>query len=192
MGNIVISQNVSLDGVVEDPTGEAGFKHGGWFDQFMGEDRGAWAGIEFAEALGAKALLLGRRSDDYFGSRWNAATGEWPDRLNSLPKYVVSSTLADPVWVNSTVLSGDVLAEVSKLKDEIDGDIVVYASGEFVQTLFEHDLVDEIRLVVFPVVLGSGKRLFGELSDKKALRLLDAKPVGGNLRYVAYEVIREA
>ncbi|WP_431279906.1 dihydrofolate reductase family protein [Leifsonia poae] len=192
MGNIVISQNVSLDGVVEDPTGESGFEHGGWFDRFMtADDRPAWAAIEFAEAQSAKALLLGRRSDNYFGSRWNDATGDWADRLRALPKYVVSSTLKNPVWVNSTVLSGDVGDDVSRLKDEIDGDIVVYASRELVQTLLARDLVDELRLIVFPVVLGSGKRLFGGTFDPKALRLLDAKPVGGNLSYVAYAVVRE-
>ena len=121
MGKIVISENVSLDGVVQDPTGEEGFKHGGWFEQFMGEDREAWANVDFAEALGAEALLLGRRSDEYFGSRWASRNGDWADRLNDLPKYVVSSTLVDPVWTNSTVLKGDVVNEVSKLKQELDG-----------------------------------------------------------------------
>jgi dihydrofolate reductase len=192
MGKIVISENVSLDGVVEDPTGERGFRHGGWFEQFMGQDRGAWAELEFAEALGAEALLLGRRTDEYFGSRWGSRGGDWADRLNSLPKYVVSAGLVDPVWANSTVLRGGVVKEVSKLKEEIDGEIVVYASRQLVHTLMEHDLVDEVRLVVFPVVLGAGERLFGETSDKKSLRLLNAKPVGDNLSCLSYEVVRGA
>src|SRR5262245_8270013 len=137
MGKIVVSENVSLDGVVQDPTGEEGFTHGGWFDEFLGDDREAWAGVELAEALGADALLLGRRSDEYFGARWSSRSGDWADRLNSLPKYVVSSTVVAPVWTNSTVLKGNVVREVSKLKQEIDGEIVVYASRQLVLTLIE-------------------------------------------------------
>ena len=190
MGKIVISQNVSLDGVVQDPTGEEGFKHGGWFDHFLDKDREAWAKVEFEEALGAEALLLGRRTDEYFGSRWNSQSGEWADKLNSLPKYVVSSTLEDPVWANSTVLKGDVVEEVSKLKQRLDGEIVVYASRQLVRTLVEHDLVDELRLMVFPVVLGAGERLFGETSDKTPLRLLDSRTVGDSLACLTYERIR--
>jgi dihydrofolate reductase len=192
MGKIVVSENVSLDGVVEDPTGEQGFRHGGWFEQFMGQDRGAWAKAEFAEALGAQALLMGRRTDAYFGARWGSQSGDWADRLNSLPKYVVSATLTDPVWANSTVLRGEVVKEVTKLKQDLDGEIVVYASRPLVRTLMEHDLVDELRLMVFPVVLGAGERLFGETSDKKALRLRNARSVGDNLSCLTYEVVRGA
>jgi dihydrofolate reductase len=192
MGKIVVSENITLDGVVEDPTGEEGFKHGGWFDQFMGRDRGAWAEVETDEALRAKALLLGRRSDEFFGSRWNSQTGEWADRLNSMPKYVVSSTLEAPVWKNSTVLTGEVLSEVTKLKQELDGEIVVYASRQLVGTLMEHDLVDELRLSVYPVVLGAGERLFGETSDKKSLRLVNARTVGEGLTHLTYEVAPKA
>jgi dihydrofolate reductase len=192
MGKIVISENVSLDGVVEDPTGEEGFKHGGWFGQIGEQDREAWAKVEFAEALGAEAVLLGRRSDEYFGTRWSSRSGDWADRLNSLPKYVVSSTLVDPAWTNATVLRGDVVSEVSKLKRELDGEIVVYASRPLVQTLMEHDLVDELRLMVYPVVLGAGERLFGDTTDKKPLRLLDARTVGEGLAYLTYELVREA
>jgi dihydrofolate reductase len=192
MGKIVISENISLDGVVQDPTGEEGFKHGGWFEQFMGQDREAWAKVEFAEVLGAEALLLGRRSDEYFGSRWASRSGDWADRLNELPKYVVSSTLIDPVWTNSTVLTGEVVAEVSKLKQELDGEILVYASRQLVRTLMEHGLVDELRLIVFPVVLGAGERLFGETSDKTSLCLLNAQSVGENLSHITYEVVRGA
>jgi dihydrofolate reductase len=190
MGKIVVSENVSLDGVVQDPTGEEGFRHGGWFDQFLGNDRDAWAEVEFAEALGADALLLGRGSDEYFGTRWSSRSGEWADRLNSMPKYVVSSTLVDPAWTSSTVLKGDVVDEVSKLKRDILGEIIVYASRPLVRTLMEHDLVDELRLTVFPVVLGAGESLFGETSDKKPLRLLDTRRVGEGLAYLTYELVR--
>jgi dihydrofolate reductase len=190
MGRIVISQNVTLDGVVEDPTGEEGSKHGGWFEQYMGQDREQWAKVEFAEAVGAAALLLGRRTDQYFGSRWSTATGPWADRLNAVPKYVVSSTLVDPVWTNSTVLKGDVIEEASKLKADTNGDIVVYASRQLVRTLMDHDLVDEIRLIVFPVVLGAGERLFGETTDKTPLRLLNAEPIGDTFSYLTYAVTR--
>jgi dihydrofolate reductase len=192
MGKIVVSQNVSLDGVVEDPTGEEGSRHGGWFEQFMGQDREAWAAVELSEAQGAEALLLGRRTDEYFGPRWSSATGEWADRLNSLPKYVVSSTLEEPKWTNVTVMKGDVISEVSELKRQIQGEIVVYASRQLVHTLMEHDLVDELRLTVFPVVLGAGERLFAESSDKTPLRLIGTEPIGGGLAYLTYERARTA
>ena len=192
MGKIIISTNVSLDGVVQDPDGEEGFRLGGWFGQFGGKDLEEWAKVEFEEALGAEALLLGRRSDEWFGTRWSSRPGEWADRLNSLPKYVVSSTLREAKWSNSTVLKGDVVTEVSKLKQELDGDILVYASYQLGRTLIEHDLVDELRLFVFPVVLGSGERLFGETSDKKAMRLVSTRMVGDGLVFVTYETVREA
>ncbi len=192
MGKIVISENVSLDGVVQDPTGEEGFRHGGWFGQVGDKDREEWAKVELEEALGAEALLLGRRSDEYFGPRWTGRSGEWADRLNSLPKYVVSSTLVNPEWSNSTVLTGDVVNEVSKLKQELDGEIVVYASRQLVHALMEHDLVDELRLMIYPFVLGAGERLFGETSDKKSIRPRDARTVGDSLVYLTYEVVRDA
>jgi dihydrofolate reductase len=192
MGKIIVSENVSLDGVVQDPTGEEGFRHGGWFSQIGDKDREAWAKAEFDEALGAEALLLGRRSDEYFATRWSGRSGEWADRLNSLPKYVVSSTLAAPRWDNSTILKGEVVNEVSKLKQELDGEIVVYASRQLVRTLMEHDLVDGLRLMVYPVVLGAGERLFGEASDKRSMRLLDARTVGDGLAFLSYEIVREA
>jgi dihydrofolate reductase len=192
VGKIVISENVTLDGVVQDPTGEEGFRHGGWFSQIAETELAEWAKVEFEEALGAEALLLGRRSDEYFGSRWVSRSGEWADRLNSLPKYVVSSTLADAHWSNSTVLKGDVVQEASTLKQELDGEIVVYASRQLVHTLMEHDLVDEVRLMVFPFVLGAGERLFGQTSDKKSMRLAVIRRVGESLAYLRYEVVREA
>ena len=190
MGKIIVSENVSLDGVVQDPTGEEGFRHGGWFSQIGDKDREEWAKVEFEEALGAEALLLGRRSDEYFGTRWTGRSGEWADRLNALPKYVVSSTLVNPEWSNSVVLKGDVVDEVSKLKRELGGDILVYASYQLARTLFEHDLVDELRLTAFPVALGTGERLFGETADKKPMRLLSTRMVGAGLVLYTYELVR--
>jgi dihydrofolate reductase len=194
MGKIVMSgpQNVSLDGVVQDPDGKEGFRLGGWFVEFGGKDLEEWNKVALAEALGAQAWLLGRRSYEFFGVRWRPRSGELADRINSMPKYVVSSTLDGPEWNNSTVLTGDVVAEVSKLKHQLDGEIVVPASYQLARTLIEHDLVDELRLVVFPVVVGAGERLFGEKSDKTPLRLLDARTIGDGLVYVTYEIVREA
>jgi dihydrofolate reductase len=192
MGKIVISTNVSLDGVVQDPDGEEGFRLGGWFGQSGGKDLEEWGKVEYGEALRTAALLLGRRSDGWFAKRWASKSGEWADRLNSLPKYVVSSTLEDPRWTNVTVLKGDVVDEVTRLKQELDGDIVVYASYQLGRTLIEHDLVDELRLFVFPVVLGAGERLFGETSDKKPIRLVGSRTVGNGLTFLTYEMVREA
>ena len=192
MGKIVMSTNASLDGVVQDPDGKEGFRLGGWFNQFGGKDLEPWTKVSFDEALGTEALLLGRHSDEWFAARWHPRSGEWADRLNSLPKYVVSATLEHPRWNNSTVLKGDVVTEVAKLKQELDGDIVVYASYHLGRTLIEHDLVDVLRLVVFPVVLGAGERLFGETSDKKSLRLLHTRTVGNGLAFLTYQVVRDA
>jgi dihydrofolate reductase len=192
MGKIVVTTNISLDGVVQDPDGEEGFRLGGWFGEFGGKDLQGWAQVEAEEAVGAQALLLGRRSDEWFASRWSSRDGAWADKLNSMPKYVVSSTLADPKWSNSTVIKGDVVSEVSKLKQEISGEILVYASYQLVRTLIEHDLVDEFRLVIFPVVLGAGERLFGETSDKKPMRLLNVTTIGDGLAFVTYEVVKAA
>ena len=192
MGKIVITTNISLDGVIQDPDGEERFRLGGWFGQFGGKDLEEWARVETGEALGAEALLLGRRSDEWFATRWQSRGGEWADKLNSMPKYVVSSTLKDPKWSNSTVLNGDAVSEVSKLKQEIGGEILVYASYQPVHTLIEHDLADELRLVIFPVVLGNGARLFGETRDKKPLRLVHANTIGNGLAFVTYEVVRDA
>jgi len=194
MGKLVLSgpQNVSLDGVVQDPTGDEGFKLGGWFVESGGQDLEEWNKVALDDALGAEAWLLGRRSYEYFGVRWRPRTGELADRLNSMPKYVVSSTLQEPDWNNSRVLKGDVVTEVSRLKQELDGEIVVPASYQLGRTLIEHDLVDELRLVVFPVVLGAGERLFGETSDKKPLRLVDAKTIGDSLVLLTYTFVRHA
>jgi dihydrofolate reductase len=192
MGKIIISENVSLDGVIQDPTGEEGFRFGGWFSQIGDNDREAWAKVEFEEALRAEALLMGRRSYEFFSARWPSRSGEWAERLNSLPKYVVSSTLEAPAWNNSTVLKGDVVREVSKLKQRISGDIVVNASGQLAHTLMEHDLVDELRLMIYPFVLGAGERLFGETSYHKPMRLVDVRAVGDSLAFLTYQPARDA
>lgn len=192
MGRIVVSTNVSLDGVVQDPDGEEGFRLGGWFRQYGGEDLGPWAEVLASEAEHTEALLLGRRTDEWFATRWLGRDGAWADRLNRLPKYVVSSTLEQACWSNATVLTGDVVDEVSKLKRELDGDIVVYASYQLGRALIEHDLVDELRLFVFPVVLGGGERLFGELSDKKRMRLIGSRTIGQGLPFLTYEMVRDA
>jgi dihydrofolate reductase len=192
MARIVVSENVSLDGVIQDPTGEEGFSRGGWFAQIAAKDRDEWTKVAFEEALGAAGLLLGRRSYEFFAARWPSRSGEWADRLNSLPKYVVSATLEDPDWNNSTVLKGDVVNEVSKLKQKVNGDIVVYASRPLVRTLMEHDLVDELRLMTYPFVLGAGERLFGETSEKKPMRLVDARTIGDGLALLTYRPVRDA
>jgi dihydrofolate reductase len=190
MGMIVISENVSLDGVIEDPAGDEGFTRGGWVGRIAALPE--LAKITLDEALGTEALLLGRRSYAWFAARWPSRGGELADRLNSLPKYVVSSTLEDPDWNNSTVLKGDVVDEVSKLKQELNGEINVPASFQLARTLIEHDLVDELRLKIFPVVLGAGARLFGETSDKKPMRLVDAQTVGDGIAFLTYERVRDA
>jgi dihydrofolate reductase len=190
MGKIVISESVSLDGVIEDPAGVEGFRRGGWyFDINRGEDGDK---VQLDEALGAAAILFGRRTYEFFAATWPSRGGELADRLNSLPKYVVSSTLEDPDWNNSTVLKGDVVNEVSKLKRELNGEIVVYGSARLARTLIEHDLVDELRLAVYPVVLGAGERLFGETSDTKPMRLDDPKTVGDGVAILIYEPVRDS
>jgi dihydrofolate reductase len=190
MGKIVVSDNVSLDGVVQDPAGDEGFRVGGWVGLI--KDRPELTKLALDEAVGAEALLLGRRSYEWFAARWPSRSGELADRLNSLPKYVVSSTLENPEWNNSKVLDGDVLNEVSRLKHELKGEIVVPASFLLIHTLMEHDLVDELRLKIFPVVLGAGERLFGETTDKKAMRLVDTQTVEGDVVFLTYERVRDA
>ena len=189
MGKIVVSDNVSLDGVVQDPAGDEGFRVGGWVGLI--KHRPELAKLALQESLGAEALLLGRRTYEWLAARWPTRSGELADRLNSLPKYVVSSTLENPDWNNSTVLKGDVRNEVSRLKHELKGEIVVPASFQLVRMLMEHDLVDELRLKIFPVVLGAGERLFGETSDKKAMRLVDTQTVDGDVLVLTYKVVRD-
>jgi dihydrofolate reductase len=188
MGKIVVSENVSLDGVVQDPAGDEGFSRGGWVGLIAAREDVAKVALD--EAVGANALLLGRRSYEWLAARWPSRSGELADRLNSLPKYVVSSTLGDLDWNNSTILKGDAVDEVSKLKQERNGDIVVAGSFQLLRTLIENDLVDELRLKIFPVVLGAGERLFGETSDKKPMRLVDSQTLGEGIAYLIYELVR--
>ncbi|HEY2197842.1 MAG TPA: dihydrofolate reductase family protein [Mycobacterium sp.] len=191
MGSIVVFENVSLDGVTQDPTGEEGFSPHDWRAGLPPTDRQKWDKLIRDDALGAQALLLGRRSYEFFAARYPHRTGELADRMNSLPKYVVSATLADPGWNNSTVLDADLVDEVSKLKHAINGEIRVYASSQLVQTLIEHDLVDELRLTIFPLVMGAGTRLFDRTGDPKPLRRIDTRTVGDSLTYLTYQRIPE-
>jgi dihydrofolate reductase len=192
MGKIIISENVSLDGVIQDPAGDEGFQRGGWVGRVGDRGREEAAQVLLEEALGTEAMLLGRRSYEFLAARWPSRTGALADRLNSKPKYVVSSTLQAPAWNNTTVLKGNVVNEVSKLKQQLAGDIVVPASFQLVRTLIEHDLADELRLMIYPVVLGAGERLFGETSDKKSLRLISTRTVGNDLAYLTYQPVRDA
>ncbi|MHB8234006.1 MAG: dihydrofolate reductase family protein [Solirubrobacteraceae bacterium] len=184
MAKIVITEFVSLDGVMEDPGGAEGYEHGGWTFKF---DRGA-DGEKFKadETMGAAALLLGRRTYEGFAAAWPTMQGEFADKFNNMPKYVVSSTLTDPQWNNSTVLAGDLVPAIAELKDAVDGDIVVHGSAQLAQALIEHDLVDELRLMVFPVLLGGGKRLFAS-GDKKTLKLSEASSVGEGIATLVFE-----
>jgi dihydrofolate reductase len=185
MGRIVVTEFVSLDGVMEDPGGDGDFKHRGWSFEFNRGDEGDKFKLD--ETMDSEALLLGRKTYEGFADAWPSRDGEFADKFNSMPKYVVSSTLTDPDWTNSTVIAGDLADEVSKLKQELDGDIVVHGSAQLAQALMEQGLVDELRLMVFPVVLGSGKRLFGESGDKKTLRLTDSRTVGDGVSILIYE-----
>jgi dihydrofolate reductase len=185
MGKIVVSDNVSLDGVIQDPAGDEGFSRGGWVGLI--KDRPELAKLALDEALSTEALLMGRRTYEWFAARWPSRTGALADRLNSLPKYVVSSTLESASWNNSTVVKSDVLDEVSKLKHKFNGDIVIPASVRIARTLMEYDLVDQMRLKVFPVVLGAGERLFGATSGKKLMRLVDTRTLDGDTAYLTYE-----
>ena len=175
MGKLVVTEFVSLDGVMEAPGGED-FKYPGWSFQFDRGDDGNQFKLD--ETLETEVLLIGRRTYESFAGAWPSREGEFADKFNTMPKVVVSSTLDDPEWNNTTVLRGDVVDEVSKLKERTEGIVQVPGSLRLVQELIEHDLVDELHLMVFPVVLGTGRRMFGETSEKKDWRLSEAKPVG--------------
>jgi dihydrofolate reductase len=192
MGKIVVTEFVSLDGVMEDPGGAEDFKHGGWTFEFESGDEGNQFKLD--ETLEAEALLLGRVTYEGFAAAWPSMEDPvgFADKMNGMPKYVVSSTLENPEWNNSTVLEGDAADAVAKLKQEIDGVILVGGSAQLAQTLFDNDLVDEVRLMVFPVVLGSGKRLFGDSSDKLRLRLASSKTVGDGITINTYERDRDS
>jgi dihydrofolate reductase len=185
VGRIVVTEFMSLDGVVEDPGGAEDFRHGGWSFEIPRGDEGDQFKLD--ETMASEALLLGRVTYEGFAEAWPSREGEFADKFNTMPKYVVSSTLEEPEWTNTTVLKGDFAEEVSKLRGELDGEIVVHGSVRLVQALIEHDLVDELRLMVFPLVLGTGKRLFGETSDKKPLRLVDSKIVGDGVAILIYQ-----
>jgi dihydrofolate reductase len=188
MGRIVVTEFVSVDGVMEDPGGSESFRHGGWTFEI---DSGEGTTFKLEETMSSEALLLGRVTYEGFADAWPSREGDFADRFNTMPKYVVSSTLEEPEWNNSTVLEGDVVEAVAKLREEQEGDIVVHGSARLAQTLLEHDLVDELRLMVFPVVLGSGKRLFAETTDKKRLQLVDSRVVGDGVTILVYQAVRD-
>ena len=185
MGRIVVTEFVSVDGVMEDPGGAEDFDYGGWSFEFSRGDDGDQFKLD--ETMQSDAMLLGRKTYEGFADAWPQREGEFADTFNNMPKYVVSSTLKDPEWTNTTVIDGDLAEEVAKLRDAHDRDIVVHGSAQLAQALLENDLVDELRLMVFPVVLGRGKRIFGETSDKKPLRLSDSKTVGDGVSILVYE-----
>jgi dihydrofolate reductase len=184
VGRIIVSDNLSIDGVMQDPAGDEGFDRGGWVGAI--KDRPELGQLALDDALGSDAMLMGRRTYEWFAGRWPSRSGALADRLNGMPKYVVSSTLRDLEWNNSTVLTDDLLDGAASLKHRISRDILVTASSRIALTLLEHDLVDELRLKVFPVVLGAGQRLFGETSALKAMRLVDARTIDGDTAYLTY------
>jgi dihydrofolate reductase len=186
MGKIIISENITLDGMFADPMGEQDAARDGWFARARDADRAAFAEASRQEALGAEALLLGRRTCAWFAERWPARTGAWADKLNGMPKYVVSTSTDDPGWTNTTVLTGDVVEAVEKLRQAVDGEIFVYGSGRLVRTLMEHDLVDELRLFTYPLVLGAGEHLFSGVSTVNLLHLVSAGKVGEDLVLLTY------
>jgi dihydrofolate reductase len=190
MGRIVLSTNVTLDGIAQDPTGDEGFEFGGWFNRLDEEDREAWAKTFFDEAMATDAILLGARSYEWFAPRWVGREGMWAERLAKLPKYLVRSGHGRSDWGPTTVLRGDVVPAVTKLKQEVEGHIALYASYQLVRTLVEHDLVDEVRLMVFPSVVGSGGRVFSDLTASKPVRLTDVRTVGAGLVQLRYEFDR--
>jgi dihydrofolate reductase len=184
MGRIVVTEFVSLDGVVEDPGGSEDFKYGGWSFEFERGDEGN--AFKFEETRNSAAMLLGRVTYEGFAEAWPSREGEFAELFNSMPKYVVSSTLEDPEWTNTTVLEGDLVREAQRLREEVDGDVVVHGSARLAQALIANDLVDELRLMVFPVILGAGKRLFDDPGEKKKLRLVDSKAVGDGVLILIY------
>ena len=183
MAKIIVTEFVSLDGVMEDPGGAENFKYGGWTFEI---DRGEGDAFKLEETMSTDALLLGRVTYEGFAAAWPTREGEFADKFNTMPKYVVSSTLSDPEWTNTTVLSGDVPEEVARLKEQYDGDIVVHGSAQLAQALLEDDLVDELRLMVFPIVLGTGNRLFGETSGTKRLHLAETRALGDGVTILTY------
>jgi len=188
MGTIVVSTNMTLDGVIEDPTGDEGFAHGGWFEEMSESDRAVWATIETEEVLGASALLLGGGSYEWFARRWAGREGVWGEALEALPKYVVTTRPVTTPWGLVTTLGGDPAADVRALKDSVNGEILVFGSGQLLGTLFNHDLVDELRLFVFPSALGCGRRLFEDLDISRRLELVRADSLGDGVVQLGYRV----
>jgi dihydrofolate reductase len=187
VGRIVVTEFISLDGVIEDPGGSESFRDGGWTFEYGQDEQGGKFKLD--ETLESDALLLGRVTYEGFAAAWPALQGEFADKFNSMPKYVVSTTLTEPSWTNSSVISGDVVEEITKLRDSQDAIFVVHGSAQLVQTLIEHDLVDELRLMVFPVILGAGKRLFGETTAKRPLTRTDSIRLGNGVDILIYEKV---
>ena len=185
MGRIIVTEFVSLDGVMEAPGGGEDYKHAGWtFEIDRGEEGNQF---KLQETADSEALLLGRVTYEGFAKAWPSREGEFADKLNRMPKYVISSTLKKADWNNSTVLNGDVTEEVTKLKKQLKGNIVVHGSAQLVQALAANDLIDELRVMVFPVILGSGKKLFGEMDQKKSMKLIRSQAVGDGVEILIYE-----
>jgi dihydrofolate reductase len=184
MGRIVVTEFVSLDGVMEGPGGDNNFERGAWSFEFSRGEEGDKFKLD--ETMASDALLLGRVTYEGFANAWPSRRGEFADMFNNMPKYVVSSTLSDPEWTNSTVVDGDLAEVVSDVKARHDRDVVVHGSCQLVQELVERDLVDELRLMMFPVVLGTGKRLFGATTDMKRLKLVESKTVGDGVAILVY------
>ena len=189
MGRIVVSDNVTIDGVMQDPAGDEGFERGGWVGLIA--NRPELGQFALLEATTSEAMLMGRRTYEWFAGRWPSRTGELADRLNSMPKYVVSTKLEEPQWANTTVLRGDLVEEVKALKAELDGDIVVPASVGFVRTLLANSLVDELRLRIFPVLLGAGQRLFDDTGKPQAMRLVESSTLDGDTTSLRFQRIPE-
>jgi dihydrofolate reductase len=184
MARIIVSDNLSIDGVMQDPAGDEGFERGGWVGAI--KDRRELGQLALDDAMGSDAMLMGRRTYEWFAGRWPSRTGALADRLNGMPKVVVSSTLPHSTWNNTTVLTGDLVDEVTRLKAEVTRDILVTASSGIALALLEHDLVDELRLKVFPIVLGAGTRLFGDTSAMKPMRLVETRCIDGDTAYLVY------
>jgi dihydrofolate reductase len=179
MGRIVVSQFITVDGVIEDPGGAEGFDRGGWAFSFERGDEGDR--FKFDEVMAADALLLGRRTYEGFAEAWPSRTGDFADKFNSMPKYVVSENLIDPEWTNTTMLGSDVAGAAATVKERHERDILVNGSAQLTRALLAAGAVDELRLMVFPTVLGAGKRLFGAHESTVSLRLIESRPAGETL-----------
>lgn len=193
MGRIVVHENVTIDGVMQDPVGDGGFKNGGWFALMPDDVQQAWAAVEYQEAQEGGAWLIGRGTYEWFAERWADRPGEWGDRLRQVPKYVVSATLADAsAWANCTVLDGDPVQAAARVRREVDGDVLVYGSRPLAQLLLDHDMVDELRLMTHPFLAGAGDRIFPSSGDLRPLRLTGVREIAGYLALLTYQPVRAA